>query len=160
MLKDENKFPNLSKFDAVYIGGGNTFKLLKKLRESKIEEKLIRFYKEGGKIFGRSAGAIIWGNDIKIALIGKEKDKNEVKLTNTKGFNQILDYDIQCHFETDQIQEHQKYIKKTGRNVIAIPEETAVIVKEKNLKVIGIKPVTVITTKDLKQFQPNSKIIL
>src|SRR4030042_2106872 len=79
MWADTKNPLNLDKFDSVYIGGGNTFKLLKRLRESKAEKKLIDFYKKGGKIFGGSAGAIIWGKSIITALICKDKDKNEVK---------------------------------------------------------------------------------
>ncbi len=160
ILKDERKLPELPQFDAIYIGGGNTFKLLKKLKEAGVGEKLIKFYKDGGKIFGGSAGALIWGKTIETALICKDKDKNEVKLTDTRGFNQVSNYDLQCHFETDQIQEHQEYVKKTGRNVIAIPEETAVIIKGKILKVIGTNPVIIITSKNSKQFPPNSEIVL
>jgi len=49
----------LQKYDTVYIGGGDTFKLLKLIRESGFDEKLLRYYKSGGAIYGGSAGAII-----------------------------------------------------------------------------------------------------
>lgn len=158
MLKEANQKINLSQFDAVYIGGGNTFKLLKRLKESGLGNKLIKFYKSGGKIFGGSAGAIIWGNNIEIALICKDKDENKVKLKNTRGFNQVLNYDIQCHFETNQIKEHQNYSKKTGRKVLGIPEETAVIVSEEELMVIGSKKVLLISSNNHKEIFPNSQI--
>lgn len=160
MLKDPYQKINLLDFHAVYIGGGNTFKLLKKLKESKLSDNLIKFYKDGGKIFGGSAGALIWGKTIDTALICKDKDKNEVGLKDTKGFNQVADFDIQCHFEDNQIKEHQNYIEKTGRNIIGIPEETAVIIQDKNLKVIGKSPATLITARKIKKINPNSNLVL
>lgn len=159
MLKDPYQKINLSDFQAVYIGGGNTFKLLKRLKESGLSKKLIKFYKSGGKIFGGSAGAIIWGKTINTALICKDKDKNEVELKDTGGFNQVANYDIQCHFEDSQINEHKDYTKKTGINVIAIPEETALIIQNKTIKVIGKSHVTFITLNKIKKIKPNSNLI-
>ena len=52
---------NLKEFDAVYIGGGNTFKLLKEFRDSGFDKLLVEFYRSGGHIYGGSAGAIILG---------------------------------------------------------------------------------------------------
>jgi dipeptidase E len=158
MITNENQPVDLSQFDAVYVGGGNTFKLLKKLRESGLEEKLISFYKNGGKIFGGSAGAIIWGNKIDTALLCKDADKNLVKLKDTSGFNEVQGYDIQCHFEDDQVAEHQDYIIRTGRNVIAIPEESALIVQGKIYSVLGPEPITLITAKESKKYNPGSKV--
>ena len=158
MLDDASKDVDLSKYESIYIGGGNTFKLLKILKESKLGDKLIDFYKKGGKIFGGSAGAIIWGNTINTALICKDKDENKVGLKDTAGFNQIHDYDIQCHFESDQIIEHQNYIKETKRNILAIPESTALIINNNCGKVIGNQPIKIITNKDVKEFLPNSEM--
>ena len=49
---------NLEEFDGIYIGGGNTFKLLKLVKESGFDKKLIDFHNRGGIIYGGSAGAI------------------------------------------------------------------------------------------------------
>ena len=85
MLIDLNTPINLKEFDAVYIGGGNTFKLLHKMRESKFDKKLVDFFNSGGIIFGGSAGAILFGNDINIGLICKDRDSNKIGLKNTHG---------------------------------------------------------------------------
>tara|TARA_Y100000310_G_scaffold303059_1_gene341036 strand:- start:3129 stop:3788 length:660 start_codon:yes stop_codon:yes gene_type:complete len=160
MVTDSNKPVELSSYDLVFVGGGNTFKLLKRLRESGFEEKLIDYYNNGGSVYGGSAGAIIWGNTIETALICKDKDKNEVKLKNIKGFNKINNYDIQCHFEPDQVEEHQEYITKTGRNVIAIPEGSFILVESSQYNAKGKKPITVITKENSIDYQPDSVIHL
>lgn len=144
---------NLKNYDAVYIGGGNTFKLLKKIKESKFDKQLLNYYKSGGIIYGGSAGAIIWGKDIGAALICKDADVNEVRLKNTKGLNLLKGLDIQCHFENNQLKEHIKFIKKTKRSVIAIPEESALLVENNKYKVVGTKPITLITKNKIKKYK-------
>ncbi len=152
LLIDLSKDVNFNDFDAVYIGGGNTFKLLKKIRESRFDKKLLDYLNTGGIIYGGSAGAIIFGNDINIALICEDPDKNEVKLEDTCGLNLFDDFDIQCHFKEDQVEEHKKYIKEFGRDVICIPEESALFLQNGRSEVIGIKPITVITKGDVKKY--------
>ncbi|MEK6839670.1 MAG: Type 1 glutamine amidotransferase-like domain-containing protein, partial [Nanoarchaeota archaeon] len=44
------------KYDAIYIGGGNTFKLLKRLKEKGITRVLEQYYRDGNIIYGGSAG--------------------------------------------------------------------------------------------------------
>jgi len=160
MLTDLSKNIKLENYDAVYIGGGNTFKLLNKIKENKFDKKLLDFYKKGKTIYGGSAGAIIFGNNINTALICKDADINEVKLKDSSGLNLINNYDIQCHFEDAQIKEHQEFIKKTGREIIAIPEESSVLVENNKIKVVGLKPVTVIAKECTRKIKVNETTTL
>jgi len=158
MLTNWKQKIDLNKYDAVYIGGGNTFKLLKRIKEGGLDSKLIDFYKKGGRIFGGSAGAIIFGNNISIASHCKDKDINLVRLKNMKGMNIVNGFDIQCHYEDDQINEHIKYVNKTKRNVIAIPEESGLLIKGKSYKAIGLKPITIFTTRSIKKYKSGEKV--
>ncbi len=160
MLTDLSKDINLQDYDAVYIGGGNTFKLLKKIKDNKFDKKLTDYYKSKGTIYGGSAGALILGADIKTAFLCRDKDVNAVNLKDTSGLNLVKDYDIQCHFEEDQVQEHQEYIKKTKRNIIAIPEESSVFIENNKIKVVGLKPVTLIKELSSKTYQVNKQFII
>jgi len=158
MLTDLNKLIKLNDYGAVFIGGGNTFKLLKKIKESGFDKKLIKYYKSGGTIYGGSAGAIILGKDINTALMCKDADVNEVKLKDISGMNLIGGYDIQCHFEDNQIKEHQEYIKESGREIICIPEDSHLLIEDNKMKVRGLEPITVITKKGITKFNPNGVI--
>jgi len=160
MITDLTKKVELNNYDAVYIGGGNTFKLLKKIKESKFDKKLIDYFNNKGIIYGGSAGALILGYDIKTSLICVDKDKNEVGLKDTKGLNLIKNYNIQCHFEDNQIEEHRKFVEKDGRGIVCIPEESVLFFENENYKVIGLKPITVITKKEIKKYLPNETIKL
>ncbi|MBR9701386.1 type 1 glutamine amidotransferase-like domain-containing protein [Candidatus Pacearchaeota archaeon] len=160
VLTELNKNINLNDYDAVYIGGGNTFKLLNAIKINNFDKKLVDYYNSHGTIYGGSAGAIIFGYDIYLALLCKDKDVNKIGLKNLSGINLVNGYDIQCHFEENQVQEHQKYIKKSGRNIVAIPEESALMIDNGKLTVIGTKPITVISKNKSKNYSPNQKVII
>ncbi|MBU1159659.1 Type 1 glutamine amidotransferase-like domain-containing protein, partial [Patescibacteria group bacterium] len=48
---------DLKKIDAIYIGGGNTYKLLQIIYEENFDKVLAEFLRRGGNIYGGSAGA-------------------------------------------------------------------------------------------------------
>src|SRR3989338_6252764 len=112
MLTDLNKKIDLNKFSAIYIGGGNFFKLLKLFRSSGFDKKLISFNKNGGIVYGGSAGAIILGKNISTSRLCKFPDNNEVNLKDLNGLDLIFNNDLQCHFEENQLNEHINYVKK------------------------------------------------
>lgn len=160
ILTNLSKDINLSGFDAIYIGGGNTFKLLKQIKENNFDKKLLDFFNQGKSIYGGSAGAIIQGADINTALLCKDADVNKVNLQDTSALNLIKNHDIQAHFELDQIKEHQDHIEKTNHNVIGIPEESALFFDGKEFKAIGLKPITVISKDSSTNYQINETIKL
>ena len=66
--------------------GGNTFYLLNKIRESKFDLKLKEAINNGIIYVGSSAGSIILGNTIELAL---PFDKNDVNVTDYTGLKLI-----------------------------------------------------------------------
>ena len=151
MIVTSSTDTNLNNYDLIYIGGGNTFKLLKELRHSDLGEKIIDFLNKGGSVYGGSAGAIIWGKHIDICTLGTDADKNKVKLSNTSGFNLVKGYDIQCHFMDDELNEHIKYSKNKSVKILAIPEESVLEFDGKNFRVFGTKKVTIIDKKNISK---------
>jgi dipeptidase E len=158
MLTDLNKDINFDDFDAIYIGGGNTFKLLKLLKGAGFDEKLVNYYNNGGKIYGGSAGAMIWGKDITISSICVDRDKNIVKLKDTSGMNKVNNLDIQCHYTDDQLEKHKDFLNLTKRDIIAIPEESALVVENGRFKVVGTKPITIIKSNTVEKHKVNTFI--
>jgi dipeptidase E len=160
MLIDLSEKINLNFFDAVYIGGGNTYKLLKKIKESKFDAKLIKFYNEGKKIYGGSAGAIIFGADINIGNISIYPDENNVKLKNCSGFNLLNNYDIQCHFKDNQLDKQKEYLEHSKRNIIALPEESALLIDNNKFLVLGTRAITVIRPNEVLKYNPKKEVKL
>ena len=79
-------------------------------------------------------------------------------LKDTHGFDVLNGVDVQCHYEQDQAHEHQQYIEKSGRNVIAIPEESALLVSDAGAMVIGTIPISFITRTTVKEYGVGERI--
>src|SRR5574344_139462 len=92
---DELASKNLNDYDALFIGGGNTFKLLKGLKDSGAFNKIKTFINNNGLVFGGSAGAIIFGKDI---VSCRSMDNNEVNLEDTRGFDALNGKSLFAHY--------------------------------------------------------------
>lgn len=77
---------NFCDYDAIYMIGGNTFYLLKELREKHLDEKIKEAINNGVIYIGSSAGSIILGKTIETAL---PYDDNWVNLEDFKGLNVV-----------------------------------------------------------------------
>lgn len=134
---------NLEDYSFVFIGGGNTYKLLGDLKSSGAFSKLKEYIENNGIVFGGSAGAIILGQSIATC---KYSDKNDIKLNDLDGFNAVSEFSFLCHF-TNQDEEKQiqntKYLKNyTSRyeKVIALPEEDTIYYEDGVFEILGERP--------------------
>ena len=142
---------DLNKYSLIYIGGGNTYKLLNGIKTTRTYDKLNEYIKNDGIVYGSSAGTVIFGKDINIIEV---MDKNEVNIKDTKGFNLLNNISIFVHYtnyrsklsEEENKNLTEKYTnfitKYTSNNekVIAIPEENTIFFDGKRIKVIGELP--------------------
>lgn len=133
---------DFNEYSAIFIGGGNTFKLLFELKLTGCFEKIKEYIENDGIIFGGSAGAIILGENIESC---KCDDENEVGLIDTTGFNVLNGISLLCHF-TNRDEEKIKYNTEFclnlshKRKIIAIPEEDTIFINGKNIEIIGTEP--------------------
>lgn len=139
---------NLNEYSAIFIGGGNTYKLLKGLKESGSFDKIQEYIQNNGIVVGCSAGAVIFGKDINIIA---SMDPNDVKLTDTKGFDVLSGISVFPHYInlksklTDK--ENQTMINKFTDSIIefslkngdvyAIPEEDTIYINEESIYILG-----------------------
>jgi peptidase E len=80
------------------ITGGNTFKLLKNLRDSGLDQAILQFWQKDGVVMsGFSAGAIILTPNIAVAGLGVVPDPNDVGLADLTALG-ILDFEIWPHY--------------------------------------------------------------
>lgn len=140
---DELMNKNLSEYACIYIGGGNTYKLLNDLKVSGAFEKIKNYLLlEEGIIYGGSAGAIIFGKDLDSC---NTDDLNEVGLIDNAGFDMINGYSLLCHYtnrELERTELSRKYLIELSKQkpIYAIPEEDTIYVDDKNIKIIGTRP--------------------
>ncbi len=133
---------NLKDYSVLFIGGGNTFKLLRDLKVSGAFEKIKEYLDNGGVVFGGSAGAIIFGRDLEACRLD---DTNEVNLTDIDGFDVLNGISILCHY-TNRMAEKDEQSKQfllelsKRRKAVALPEEVTLFVNDESVEVIGNRP--------------------
>ena len=127
---------DLNNYCALFIGGGNTYKLLSELSENGNREKIQNYLKNDGIIFGGSAGAIIFGKNINTCMLD---DGNTLELNNCDGFNCLNEYSILCHLNKSNLKRNYKYLKEFSKNnkVIYLPEENVIFIDNNRIKFIG-----------------------
>jgi dipeptidase E len=116
----------LAGFDALYLGGGNTFSLLAQLRESGFDAGLVEFAHQGGAIYGGSAGAIVLGRDI---MTCAHLDRNEVGLHETRGLDLLAAHAVWCHYQSTDDPRIAEYVRARGFPVLAISERAGIAVQ-------------------------------
>jgi dipeptidase E len=145
----------LRSFDSVYIGGGNTFRLLGLLRESGFDLHLADYFHGGGAIYGGSAGAIVMGRNIYTAA---HIDPNDVALTETRGLGLAGRYSIWCHYVAEDDPLVFDYIQRYRFPVLALSERSGVIVEGERMTAGGYEPVRRFTARRKRTIQPGEQI--
>ena len=137
----EHDATELAAFDSVYLGGGSTFRLLAELRASGFDNALVSYARQGGAIYGCSAGADVLGRDIMTAA---HADINDVGLTETHGLDLAAGHAVWCHYDPV---EHDtlvvEFVQERGIPVVAISERSGVIAHGDWLEPVGFDPVYV-----------------
>lgn len=133
---------NLNDYSVIFIGGGNTFKLLSELKESGAFQKIKEYLENDGVAFGGSAGAIIFGEDLEACQLD---DANEVNLKETNGFDVLNGISLLCHYTNrtaEKDERSKQYLLEISkhRKVVALPEEVTLFVNEDSIEVIGDRP--------------------
>lgn len=103
---------NFDNYSAIYIGGGNTYKLLRDIKENNCFDKIKRYIDNDGVVFGGSAGAIIFGKDIDTCKY--EDDNSIIGLKDASGFDVLSGYSLLCHYNDN--------IVKTENNINYLKE--------------------------------------
>lgn len=149
---------DLDQYSSIFIGGGNTYRLLYLLKDSGAFHMILNFIKKDGVVIGGSAGAIIFGKDIHCTDYA---DDNIVNLTDTKGLDIVKGFDICCHY-TNNNDERNKYEFKfisdyaaKGNKTFALPEETSLFVEDDKVTVIGSMGCTLFST-EITTLVPNT----
>lgn len=147
---------DLEDYCAIFIGGGNTFKLLNDLKSSGAFKTLQEFINNNGIVFGGSAGAIIFGKNLKSCILD---DDNLVGLEDISGYDVLNGYSILCHY-TNRAKEKdtksKEYLLKLSKEekIIALPEEDTIFINDSDIKVIGNRPYYIFNNGIIQEKNP------
>ena len=135
-ISDRN-LSELQDVSAVYLGGGNTYRLLHTVRSTGFDRILQEFTRQGGLIYGKSAGAIILGHNIGTAA---HLDTDKIGVTEIAGLNLYHDYAFWCHYQPKDDALISEYLSKYGTSLIAIPDGSGVYLNDQKISAAGADP--------------------
>ncbi len=121
---DPAPFCNLD-IDIIYISGGNTFGMMKLIRDAGFDKAIVNYVQNGVVYIGGSAGAHIATADI--SHIAKY-DRDTFGLTDFSGlglYNGILI----CHYTEDRKKDFESLSSSSGYIVRALSDDESIIVK-------------------------------
>ena len=131
---EEETRETLSKFDIIFVAGGNTFYLLDRARKSGFIKVAKELVKQGKIYIGSSAGSYIACPTIEAAS-WKHADRNISGLTDLSALN-LVNFVLTAHYE-ESLKECIEEKKKTCQYpVIILTDKQMVVVEDKSYKII------------------------
>ena len=125
-------FDEVEDFDVIYVCGGNTFYLLKKVRETGFDKVIIEFAKTDKLYFGVSAGSILVCPNIDIA---SPFDENDVNLTDLTGLN-LTDVIVSPHYKDEEKTIIDNFKKKSQYEIVPLTDNQALLVLDGETKIV------------------------
>ena len=129
----------ISQSDIIYVGGGNTLRMMKLWRKLGVDKCLDKARKRGAILCGLSAGAICWfrqGNSDS----RKFKDETNLSLIKVTGLN-YADVLMCPHYDVEKHRQPAlKAMMKTTRGVaVALDNCAALHIKDDNYRILASK---------------------
>lgn len=120
--------------DLIFVGGGNTFRLLDHVRKHGFIEPVREFWMAGGDYYGGSAGAVLACEGIEIAA---GHDANESGLEELSALGLLAGVALLPHFTEDQLPAARQWAADHGSTVWGLPESVGLQCRDGRAVVIG-----------------------
>ena len=151
--------PLAAAYDGVFIGGGNTFRLMRLMRASGFDEALSEFVAAGVPVFAGSAGAIVLGKHIGIALISGDSNKDEL-CDPLGGLDVLGGYAVVCHYAAGMRATVSAFSEHHALPVIALPERGGVVIEGERVTGAGCDGAVVVADGSTHQLSAGSRLPL
>ncbi len=128
--------------DIVYVAGGNTFYLLKVIRESGFDEVITQYVDGGGLYVGASAGAIVAGVDIQ-PITSLDEPEKVPELSSTKGLGLVNIVPVPHYDMADRTSKADDIKKDYGDQyeIVLMTDDQAIVVEGNEWKLVESKGV-------------------
>ena len=127
----------LKDFEAIYLGGGNTYSLLAELMSSGFDRHLKAYARAGGTIYGGSAGAVVLGRDIRTI---SHTDRNDIGLAEVNCLNLANDYAVYPHYGPQDDKFIKEFVQEYRQPVLGISERSGVVIESERMYTVGFEP--------------------
>lgn len=121
--------------DVIYVQGGNTFYLLKHIKESGFDKVVKELINEGVTYIGVSAGSYVACPTIEVAN-WKHQDRNMVGLKDLTALN-LVPFLMTVHYEPKYKPILEKEIPSTSYPVKILTDNQALLVRDGQVRLIG-----------------------
>lgn len=126
---------DFEQFGGIYIGGGNTYKLLNDLKRFGTFEILRTLAHKDVPIYGGSAGAIVLTYSI---LNASYLDTNEIDLKDFSALNLTHGFGIWCHYDDSMKDDMITFIDQHNlEKTLTLPENSGLYVAKESIEVVG-----------------------
>lgn len=134
--KNEKELRNLLKdTDVIYVQGGNTFYLLKHVKESGFDRIVKDFIEKGVIYIGVSAGSYITCPTIEMAH-WKHPNRKTFGLTDLSGLN-LVPFLLYVHFKPEYAQALKQKILNSKYPVKILDDNQAILIQDESYKLVG-----------------------
>jgi peptidase E len=113
-------------YDVVYVGGGNTFAMLKTMRDTGFDSEIIRCVRNGALYIGGSAGAHIASRDVEHV---EAFDVNEAGLSDYSGLG-LFDGIFICHYCEERRPYYEKALEENRFRVFTLADDEYITLNE------------------------------
>jgi dipeptidase E len=137
----------------IYLGGGDTVKLLRELRDSGFDATLRQLIEQGIPVYGGSAGAIVLGKDIRSSPEGKT-----VAADTALALDVLSGHAVYCHMAV--LADAEAVQKDLNLPVIALPERAGVYLDDQKLEAIGFESVWILDGTTSRELKPGETYTL
>ncbi|MBX0356696.1 Type 1 glutamine amidotransferase-like domain-containing protein [Halobacillus sp. Nhm2S1] len=114
---NDRSIEEIQTYSGVYISGGCSLKLRRLMGESGFDRILLEYYKQGGVVFGQSAGAMLFGEAPSGGVL-----------------NLVEGYRIWCHYKPENKREIDIVTRRDGLQILAMEDGGSVLVSDKTIK--------------------------
>lgn len=122
--------------DVIFVEGGNTFYLLKCMKESGFKKVIKKLFKKGVLYVGTSAGSVVMGKTIDTAGWGAGEDENIVRLSDLRGFG-FVPFNIFVHYNQGDEEIIKQNTLKSRHPLKVLTDSQALLVIGKDVALIG-----------------------
>jgi|APSaa5957512622_1039677.scaffolds.fasta_scaffold47966_2 peptidase E len=134
--KEDELMEILKKKEMIYVEGGNTFYLLKQIRESGFDKVVRKLVKLGMFYAGSSAGAYVACPTIETATWNDTRHFDRFGITNFTAMH-LFPSLIKAHCNSNKKTELKPFIEKSRYNVELLTDDEAIIVKNGEISKIN-----------------------
>jgi|GEM_PF-233272 len=136
----------LKNYDIIFVNGGNTFYLLKVVRETGFENVIKKLLDEGKLYVGASAGSYLVCPSIEMALWG-EHPKDTYGLSDFSGMN-LVPFLMHVHYELTERDLLSRKILESKLPIRILTDEQALLVEDKKITFMGDEKEIILEKKE------------